>query len=296
MIQNRGDNIKNKYTLKNDVFFKALFGKKGNEAYLKDFLSDLLNLEIRKIEILKDASLEKNAIDEKLGILDIKASLNNDKIVDIEMQVLPYNYFIKRIEFYGSKLVIESLKAGNGYDTKKDAIVVSILDYNMFLCEEYLTETVIVNKNHRDIEIIRSPKYYFIELPKFRKARKNYASKIECWLELIDYQNKEGVDLAMKNNNLIKKANQEFEYLTGDAELKRIAELKEKLKIDEAFMYQGAYDEGIKAGIDKGIKKGIEKGIEKNSIDIAKKMLNENVDIDFISKITGLSKDKILEL
>ena len=43
-------------------------------------------------------------------------------------------------------------------------------------------------------------------------------------------------------------------------------------------------------------KKGVEEGIEKKNIEIAKKMLEENVDIDFISRMTGLTKEKIKEL
>lgn len=42
-------NIIKEYTLKNDVFFKALFSKEGNEVFLQDFLSILLKFDIVKI-------------------------------------------------------------------------------------------------------------------------------------------------------------------------------------------------------------------------------------------------------
>ena len=51
-------------------------------------------------------------------------------------------------------------------------------------------------------------------------------------------------------------------------------------------------DEGINKGIAIGEARGVEKGIE----NIAKRMLQENTDIKFISSVTGLSSDEILKL
>ncbi|MBQ8219391.1 MAG: hypothetical protein IJZ79_06535, partial [Bacilli bacterium] len=45
--------------------------------------------------------------------------------------------------------------------------------------------------------------------------------------------------------------------------------------------------------IKKGFEQGIEQGIEQKNIEITKKMLQENTDINFISKITGLSQEEI---
>ena len=75
-------------TLKNDVVFKSFFSKKGNERFLICFLESLLNLSITHIEIIKDASLEKLFINDKLGILDIQATINDGTTINIEMQVV----------------------------------------------------------------------------------------------------------------------------------------------------------------------------------------------------------------
>ena len=40
--------------------------------------------------------------------------------------------------------------------------------------EEYVSETEIVLKEHRDYEMLKNMKWYFIELPKFRNARSRY--------------------------------------------------------------------------------------------------------------------------
>ena len=61
-----------------------------------------------------------------------------------------------------------------------------------------------------------------------------------------------------------------------------------------------ARKEGLKEGLNKGLKEGLDKGLkegEKNkSIEIAKNMLKDNVDINIISKYSGLSIDEINNL
>ena len=57
---------------------------------------------------------------------------------------------------------------------------------------------------------------------------------------------------------------------------------------------------GLKAGLAKGMKRGLsqglEKGIEKGKEQIVISLLKENSGAEFISKITGLSKAKIMKL
>ena len=44
---------------------------------------------------------------------------------------------------------------------------------------------------------------------------------------------------------------------------------------------------------EKGRKEGIEKGIEKNKLEIAKKLLDEDKSIEYISKLTELPETEI---
>ena len=50
------------------------------------------------------------------------------------------------------------------------------------------------------------------------------------------------------------------------------------------------------AGFDKGLKSGIERGETQKAREIARKMKEENIDIEIISKVTGLSIEKIENL
>ncbi len=54
--------------------------------------------------------------------------------------------------------------------------------------------------------------------------------------------------------------------------------------------------EGIKEGIEQGIERGIEQGIGQGIKKVAKTMIENNFQIEDIIKITGLTKDEILNL
>lgn len=95
----------------NDYVFKKIFAKKGNESILKDFLIAVLEIPIERIEVLKDVYLERELEESKLGILDIKATLNNNIIVNIEMQVKDYwIQFIGNVSKEGVKKAMEANK------------------------------------------------------------------------------------------------------------------------------------------------------------------------------------------
>ena len=85
----------------------------------------------------------------------------------------------------------------------------------------------------------------------------------------------------MKENEEIKKANEEYEYLTGDEAERRLALLREEAIRDEKTMLRGSREEGKKEG-------------EKlKQIEIAKNMLNEGMEIKTISRLTKLTIEEI---
>ena len=143
-----------KFTLKNDYLFQTLFSKKGNEELLKDFLTGILNKNIEKIEIQKDVTLERLNINEKYGILDIKATLDDKEIVAIEMQMVDLNNMRERTLYYGSKIIASELRSGGEYTEIKPVILINILNFNLLEGEDYCTETVIVSKSNREYEVI----------------------------------------------------------------------------------------------------------------------------------------------
>lgn len=263
--------------LKNDIMFKAFFGKKGNEKYLKEFLESLLKIHIEKIDIRSEVSLLKLDEKEKGGRLDLEAKLNDGLIINIEMQLRNLENMEKRTMYYASKILSREVEKGEKYEKINPIIMVNILDYEIFGFKEYIQKTEIVLKEHKDYEAIKGMQWYFIELPKFRTSNPDMEDKVNQWLALIDSEDRGLLKMAEEKNKVIKEAKKEVEYLTGDEEVKRLAELREKWEMDRNSEIGQAKKEGK-----------IEEKLE-----IAKSMLTKKFKEEDITAITGLSKEEI---
>ena len=96
----------------------------------------------------------------------------------------------------------------------------------------------------------------------------------------------------MIDNKFVQEAEKELEYLNGDEEARRLAELREKAIRDEAAAIAGA----TRRGREEGRAEGRKEGKIQEKIQIAKNMLAENCDVKFIMKVTGLTKEQIEKL
>ena len=115
----------------NDYVFKRIFGYKGNENITKSLLESITGTKINKIEIKEETNLYKNLIGDKVGILDIKAVLDNEIHTDIEMQIANNKSIIHRILFYWSKMYISNLSEGEDYKKLKKTIIVLFTDFKL---------------------------------------------------------------------------------------------------------------------------------------------------------------------
>ena len=92
----------------------------------------------------------------------------------------------------------------------------------------------------------------------------------------------------MEENENLKEAVEKLDRISEDEKMQRIIELREKAIRDEHAIYA--------KGVDDGIEEGKTKGAREKQIEIAKSMLKENMDIEIIIKITGLTKEEIEKL
>ncbi len=114
-----------------DYVFKRIFGSVGNEKITKSFLEAVTKEEIKDIKLNCNPITEKDLYDDKLGILDIKAKLNNNINCNIELQLVDKKNIEKRLLFYWSKMYTSSIKKGEDFEKLQKGIVVLISDYNI---------------------------------------------------------------------------------------------------------------------------------------------------------------------
>ena len=117
----------------NDYVFKRIFGQKKNSELLKDLLEAILaDIKIDTLEVNQEVSLEREVMTDKLGILDIVATLNSGIKVNIEMQVKNNYNAVDRSVFYEAGLYHENLQKNEDYTKIPKVIGIWILNYDIF--------------------------------------------------------------------------------------------------------------------------------------------------------------------
>ena len=97
-------------TPKRDLVFKRLFGSKGNEDILKDFLESILDVKIESLGLDLATELLPDFYDGKTSRIDVRAKLSDGTEVNIEAQSNVSSYSEERCLQYWSKIYSNNLK------------------------------------------------------------------------------------------------------------------------------------------------------------------------------------------
>lgn len=286
------DYIKHNYTPTNDYIFKRLFGHPGNEDITQSFLNSILENKIHIVSLNNNTILEKDIIDEKTGILDIRATLNNNIPCDIEMQVARIDNIEDRMLFYWSKIFYSSLSVGDSYNKLPKTIVILITDFEIKKFSEISSfhRTWRIYDDKLEYMLTDKLELHIIEIPKLEKALKNNTDISEKdlvnWIKFIKKPNQLG-DKDMENEK-IRKAKKELNKILADEKERYLADLRSKYLSDRATMMENSFRDGKE--------NGQKEGQYAKAVEIAKNMLKDKKDITEIIKYTGLTKEEIEKL
>ena len=273
-----------------DVVFHSLF-RKGNERITKALITSIINEKIEKVELDKDRYVVGEYPEEKLGIVDMKAELDNGTICDIEIQLSDNKDTAERFLYYWSRIYSGQLVKGKKYSNLNKVIGIIIIDYNFEKTKEiermstkWKIKEVTTGK---EIELTDMLELYIIEISKVKRAlEKNPEDKLAQWIQFLDNPNEKGVlKKVMEKNKEIKEAMEDLERLSKIKKLRRIAELKEKAIRDA--------ENGLRHAKEDGIEEGKKLGEKSKQIEIARNLLQDGMSIEKVSMIVGLTKEEI---
>ena len=109
-------------------------------------LNAILDTKVKEIKLDENTILnEEDVRNEKIGILDIKAILNNRITCDIEMQMINQDSLEERLLFYWSKMYIGNIRKGDDYDVLKKCIGILIANFKLEIYK--ILQKVIQNGN-----------------------------------------------------------------------------------------------------------------------------------------------------
>lgn len=293
--------MKNKNILspKLDIVFQILFGEVGSENITKDFLNSMLDEEIKEISLNENIILRRENINDKMGIVDVLAKINNNEYCDIEMQMTDKTNLIERLLYYWSKQYIKNIKKGNKYEELKRTIIILITNFEVKGLEtlDFHSKWKIIEEKQRKLILTQHLEIHIIEIPKkYKEIENDKENKLKEWLSFLENPESEEVLYYMKNNENIKFAKEKLNTLSEDERVRRLAELREKAIMDEKEAKYTGYTEGRREGIKEGKEEGRKQGKEATKKEIAKKMKEEKIDIEIIVRVTGLTKEDIDKL
>ena len=268
---------------KNDVVFQALLTR-GKESITKALIEDILNIKIHSLELDKSKDLLNENTKEKNGRLDLRAIINDNIECDIEIQLTSHEKMLERFLYYWSKMYVANLQIGKKYASLRKTISIIIVDDEIKDFEE-------IAKSHTRWQI-REEEYLkkiltpylqidIIELPKaIKEYENNKQNEMLQWMMFLENPDDKEVINIIENNENIKEAKDELDKISQDDILRRMALKAELEKMDqEQLLYEARRD-----------------GKLEGKFEIAKKMLEEGIELEKVIKITGLTKEEIEQI
>jgi predicted transposase/invertase (TIGR01784 family) len=230
---------------------------------------------IRHIEYVDTKLSDIEAVDDKIGILDVLVITEKGIHINVEIQLINRYNMIKRTLFYWSRLYYSQIKKGENYKNLNKTITINILNFNYIDSEKYHTVYHLYEDDEKTMltDILQ---IQFVELPKFLEEQPELNSSLNKWLAFLTKPEKGVMEVVEMGEPAIRKAITVLDMLSRDPETVRLAELRMKKILDEKSMIEGAKEEGK----------------EEVAINLLKLGMSE----DIVSQGTGLSIDKIREI
>jgi len=221
-----------------DYAFKRLFGREQNRALLLHLLNAVLELppsdRLTEVQLLNPFS-DKDALDDKLSIVDVKARDQQGRFFQIEMQVLPERAFRSRVLYYWAELHRGQLSEGEPYGALRPTISVCITNFVLFPeVHDHLLRFELLNAEHW---LCFSPNLLLVslELPKFDRQPDQLTGALDMWTYFLRHgEELEADDLpATLNTPEIQRALEELTVLSQNDLDRERYEARLKLQRDE---------------------------------------------------------------
>jgi predicted transposase/invertase (TIGR01784 family) len=287
----------NKPLISFDYAIKYLLRDKGDYAVVEGFISALLKTKgYKDIKIVALLESESNKEDSKskrsLADLIVEDEDHHKYIIEIERNVK--DSFIHKSLFNTSRLIVDNLAQREDYTQIIKIFHISLLYFAIgngngaiyhgktIIHEIETNEKLSVHiKNQGTGEIFDAtdilPEYFYMSIPLFNDRLEK---EIDDWLHVMKY------DEIPKNYH--------SPYMVQVAEKLSILKMTPQERANYSYYQKKLYSDRDELAAAEA--RGEARGVEKEKLLIAKKMLQSNSDVKFISSVTGLSTDDILKL
>ena len=309
-----------------DAVFKHFFKTNKNLCanLIQQFIPPLKHRHIKVLKFL-DSQLHSQNPKDKNSLLDILVQIDHKELINIEMQCFRKKDFNERVLFYWAKLFIRKVKSGINYSQILPTYSLIFTDYTLFKSlKNYFSSFSLRCDSQTEVVFSDHLKISLVELNKFKPSKSLTeldGKGLWCYLLTRSVElTEEEIEVIASRSKMMKQAVDQLEEVSRDEALQILADAREKARMDKIAeldysreeglakgMEKGRLEgrqEGLAQGMEKGLAEGMEKGMEKGrqegrterDKEVILNMLKEKTDINFISKVTGLSIEEIKKL
>jgi predicted transposase/invertase (TIGR01784 family) len=171
-----------------DYAFKRLFGREQNTSLLIDLVNAILQeppeRQVTVLEILNPFQ-DKDFVEDKMSILDIKARDASGRQFNIEMQVLIFGSFRERLLYYWARLHQSQLAEGADYSTMRPTVAICFVNAELFADRPDWHATFELRERQSGILFNDQLAIHILELPKFSKLVSEVSSPLDRWMYFL---------------------------------------------------------------------------------------------------------------
>ena len=271
----------------NDKVFKNLVNDINNIGFLAKIISLVIDIDfdylVKNIRLASNNTLE-GSVFEHFNEQDVIVRLGNMRI-NIEMSINNRDFNIIKNQTTAFKLAGNAYKVGERYNENHVFYQICIENYDLYHNDLLVTEVNLTDVSSGNNECVNDfYKEFHVNLKRLSNSCYNDLDEREKYFKLLTLNRIDDLREISNGDEIMEKAVDKIIDLSSDPSF--ISELERK-QIEE---YARSVAE------EKGKKEAIKEGEKIKQIEIAKNLLNENIDISIISKATGLSIEEIENL
>jgi predicted transposase/invertase (TIGR01784 family) len=204
----------------------------------------------------------------------------------------------KRTLYYWSKMYSSQMKEGMDYGELCQTITINIVNFRYLSHINHYHSIFQLYEREERLLLTDMLEIHFMELPKLlikwrRKEVDPREDQLVRWLLLLEASEDEEItqvleEIAMQEDQVLKKAIDEWERVSQDPEVLLAYEARRKALLDEKS--------ALKRAESRGKEKGREEGRMETIKNMALGMIHKGIDTETISDLTGLTQEEINNL
>ena len=279
------------YKGRSDIVFKSIFLKESNRDMLERLIEEAINKKVKVLEV-KASELPKGSVYERGKVLDVLVD-SDDGEINIEVNSYSNKYLHRRNASYIFSRYSSAVSRAGSFKDMKNYIQINLTykENNDNLKMKSIYKLLEVSDYE---EYIDNLTIYEFNLSKIKEAWYN-GDRSHNIMALLDADDCE-LDTMSDGDEIMDRFKDEVKNINkGLGDVQFMDPDKDAEMIFNTIL-DSEKEIAQKEGREKGLKEGREEGIKQNKVDTARKMKQENIDINTISKITNLSIKEIEKL